>query len=67
MKAREVTSNLFNEDLRKIEMSKWILTLEITYLRDENGFGRVSHVKYSQKENGSFTRHIFKTDRVRLP
>lgn len=38
---------------------------KMAYIREENGFGRVSHVKYSQNENVSFTRRIFKTDRSR--
>lgn len=36
------------------------VTLEKTaYLLDENGFGRVTRVKYFQKENGGVTSSIF--------
>lgn len=37
-----------------------IITLEkMDYIQDENGFRRITKVKYYPKENGGFTRNIF--------
>lgn len=50
----------YKEYKEKYNLNLFVTLEKMAYLRDENGVGHVSFVKYCEKENRGFTIRIFK-------